>query len=259
MSGRSENPPLTGFITSSCIPGEPALLPDMCNPVFLVGGWGCKTDVGYPCRVGERGEEYDVVVTAMAGGAVSVLKRRLRFESASPITLESFRTATETIDRRKRQPTEREEIFANDTTSNGSVPNYVHGIPVTARKPNNLIERWAEGLNRCFPRQTCRWPAGTGKDTHMANLRLAQPGRRQQQAAAGTPLSGPQRSGVCCPDLVSVDPPQPLLPPCSNSALFFRQTTRRPRELQAPWRLLIPACCGCPGFQGASGLLLVWD
>lgn len=36
LGGHSENPPLTSFITSSCIPGEPSLLPDTCNPVFLM-------------------------------------------------------------------------------------------------------------------------------------------------------------------------------------------------------------------------------
>lgn len=126
MSGRSENPPLTGFITSSCIPGEPALLPGMSNPVFPMGGGaGCKTDVGYPWRIGDGGEDYDVVATLMqggGGGAISVLNRRLRFESASPITLESSHTAKEPTDRRERQPSEWEEILAKDTTSSGSVP-----------------------------------------------------------------------------------------------------------------------------------------
>ena len=38
-----------------------------------------------------------------------------------PITLKSFCTAKETIDKTKRQPTEWEKIFANDMTDKGLI------------------------------------------------------------------------------------------------------------------------------------------
>lgn len=109
----------------------------------------------------------------------------------------------------------------------GQYPNHINGIQVTVRKPNNLIEKWADGLNRCFPRKTCRWPTGTWKDTHMANLRLAKlrpsTGTRRPW---GTLLSGfPQRSGVCCPDHASLDPLQPLLPRLLKHGSLLQQQT----------------------------------
>ena len=92
---------------------------------------------------------------------VSVLKRRLRFKSASLIKPKSFHTAKETISKMKRQPTDWEKMFANDVTDKGSISKlHQRLIQLNIQKPN-MIEKWAEDRNRHFPRKTNRRPTGT--------------------------------------------------------------------------------------------------
>ena len=59
------------------------------------------------------------------------------------IKLKSFCTAKETINKVKRQPSERDKITAKETTDKGLILKvYKWLIQVNTRKANNLIKKW---------------------------------------------------------------------------------------------------------------------
>ena len=65
--------------------------------------------------------------------------------------IKSFCTAKETTNKTKRQPTEWEKIFANDTSDKGLVSKiYKELIKLHTRKTNNPVKKWAENMNRHF-------------------------------------------------------------------------------------------------------------
>jgi len=67
------------------------------------------------------------------------------------IKLKSFCIAKETINKMKRQPTNWEKIFANDTTDQRSISNvYKKCIQLSTKKTNKI---WAEILNRHFSKE----------------------------------------------------------------------------------------------------------
>ena len=67
------------------------------------------------------------------------------------IKLKSFCTAKETINKIKRQPTEWENMLANDTFDKRLISKfYEERIQLNTTKPNNPIKKWAENLNRNF-------------------------------------------------------------------------------------------------------------
>ena len=67
------------------------------------------------------------------------------------IKLKSFCTAKETISKVKRQPSEWENIIANETTDNGLISKiYKQLIQVNTRKTNTPIKKWGKDPKQTF-------------------------------------------------------------------------------------------------------------
>ena len=68
--------------------------------------------------------------------------------------LKSFCKAKETIKNTKRQPSEWEKLFANESTDKGLISKiYEQLMKLNIKKTNNLIQRWVEDLNRHFSKE----------------------------------------------------------------------------------------------------------
>ena len=83
-----------------------------------------------------------------------------------PIKIKSFCTAKETISKTKTQPTEWENLFANDLSVEGLVSKiYKELIKLSTQKTNNPVKKWATDMNKHFSgtllRKTSRWPTDT--------------------------------------------------------------------------------------------------
>ena len=68
-----------------------------------------------------------------------------------PIKLKSFRTANETINKMKRQPSERETIIANESTDKGLISKiYKQLMQLSIRKANNPTKKWEKRPKQTF-------------------------------------------------------------------------------------------------------------
>uniref|UniRef100_A0A8D0NFA8 Uncharacterized protein n=1 Tax=Sus scrofa TaxID=9823 RepID=A0A8D0NFA8_PIG len=80
---------------------------------------------------------------------IRVLTIKRKINKWDLLKLQSFCTAKETLSNTKRQPTEWEKIFANETTDKGLISkNYKQRLQLHTKKTNNPILKWVEDLNR---------------------------------------------------------------------------------------------------------------
>ena len=91
-----------------------------------------------------------------------VMEIKTKINKWDLIKLKSFCTAKETTNKVKRQPSEWENIIANETNDKGLISKiYKQFIQLNARKTNNPIKKWGKDLTDISPKKTYRWLRNT--------------------------------------------------------------------------------------------------
>ena len=89
------------------------------------------------------------LTNVFSGQSPKATEIKVKINQWDLIKLTNFCTAKETI-KKKRQPTEWEEIVSNDENKGLITKLYKQLIQINSKKTNNPIEKWAEGLKRHF-------------------------------------------------------------------------------------------------------------
>ena len=98
-----------------------------------------------------------------------VMEVKTKINKWDPIKLKSFCTAQETINKAKRQPTEREKIFAKNATDKGSVSKIFKQLMQLNTKKNKYpIKKWAEDLKETFLQRS----HSDGQEAHEKMLKI---------------------------------------------------------------------------------------
>jgi len=89
-----------------------------------------------------------------SGPPLRVMTVKTKINKWDLIKLKSFCSAKETLNKTKRQPTQWEKIFANESTDKGLISKiYNHLLPLNTKRTNNTIKKWAEDLHRQFSKE----------------------------------------------------------------------------------------------------------
>ena len=84
----------------------------------------------------------------------TVMEIKAKINKWDLMKLKSCCTAKETTNKTKRQPSEWEKIFANESTDKGLISKmHKQLMQLNIKKTNNPVKKWAEDLNRHFSKE----------------------------------------------------------------------------------------------------------